>query len=758
MAMQAHSGDVETVASGRSSIRAIRGPAGRVPPSGETAIERALRQAEARPAGAPVFRPEVGTAFDTCDEGYEFYNLFSWEKGFGIRYGRSRTNSASYRTRQDIVCACAGNSPVGINSTQRSGCRAMIRLLRSDDHGWYVARFVETHNHQLSQGCGETRQWNSHNRIDPVARDFIRNVRANNVSLSRLYGVIGGTLGYGPAAPFTKQSLRGLCARMSQDSIVDDISKTMKLLGEMQGSDPDLSVCIDTEEGRVRSILWCNGKNKVDYCHFGDVVTFDTTYRTNLYNMPFGLFVGVNNHFQSIVFGAVLLTHETTESFEWSFSTFQNIMNGKCPQTILTDQCAAMEAALKTTMPGTRHRWCRWHVLRNAKEKLGGVYSKFCGFKREFHSLVTDIIDPVEFESKWADIISRYELVGNPYIERLYTHREMWAKPYFTGIFCGGMTSTQRSESANHLLKSYIPRSAPMHMFVTQYNAMLRSRDADEDRENHVSRQKRRHIRIGVPIEWNAASIYTRTMFDKFSNELYASGAYALIGNGSANRFTVRPALQQQGDNVHEHSVVIRVDNTSYICDCGLFEHMGMPCRHILKVYTLVLKRWTLAAREAIPGMNEVRIGTNSAMIEPSTMKNLLYLAAMDLLAEASMNAHSFDASMRAIREAKHSVRIINQCHTFGDAPTTRNVIPEGVTLDFGQAPVVPERVLLPPTKVKSRGRPPSTRLKSRSDYYGARPKRTRNVSECYVDPASPIPVCIGDGGQIEPALKRQPK
>ncbi|TVU49565.1 hypothetical protein EJB05_00878, partial [Eragrostis curvula] len=266
MAMQPNSGEVEIVAAGRS-FRATSGPAGRVPPSGQTAIEHALRQAEERPAGAQVFRPEVGTAFDTCDEGYEFYNLFSWKKGFGIRYGRSRTNSASYRTRQDIVCACAGNSPVGINSTQRSGCRAMIRLLRSDDHGWYVARFVETHNHQLSQGCGETRQWNSHNRIDPVARDFIRNICGNNVSLSRLYSVIGGTLGYGPAAPFTKQLLRGLCARMSQDSIVDNISKTMKLLGEMQGSDPDLSVCIDTEEGRVRSILWCNGKNKVDYCH-----------------------------------------------------------------------------------------------------------------------------------------------------------------------------------------------------------------------------------------------------------------------------------------------------------------------------------------------------------------------------------------------------------------------------------------------------------------------------------------------------------
>jgi hypothetical protein len=51
----------------------------------------------------------------------------------------------------------------------------------------------------------------------------------------------------------------------------------------------------------------------MQYKYFGDVVTFDTTYRTNLYDMPFGLFVGVNNHFQSIILGGVVLRDEQTE-------------------------------------------------------------------------------------------------------------------------------------------------------------------------------------------------------------------------------------------------------------------------------------------------------------------------------------------------------------------------------------------------------------------------------------------------------------
>ena len=51
------------------------------------------------------------------------------------------------------------------------------------------------------------------------------------------------------------------------------------------------------------------------------------------------------------------------------------------------------------------------------------------------------------------------------------------------------MTSTQRSESANHLLKTYIPRSAPMHLFVSQYNRMIADRDADEGKAEHATKQ-----------------------------------------------------------------------------------------------------------------------------------------------------------------------------------------------------------------------------------------------------------------------------
>jgi len=117
----------------------------------------------------------------------------------------------------------------------------------------------------------------------------------------------------------------------------DDIGKTLKLLDEMKSRDPGMSVHFKLDaDGVVLSMLWCTGKNKEDYKYFGDAISFDTTYRTNLYSLPFGLFVGINNHFQTIVFGGVLLTSETSEDFKWAFSNFVEVMSNSHPRTILT--------------------------------------------------------------------------------------------------------------------------------------------------------------------------------------------------------------------------------------------------------------------------------------------------------------------------------------------------------------------------------------------------------------------------------------
>ena len=52
-----------------------------------------------------------------------------------------------------------------------------------------------------------------------------------------------------------------------------------------------------------------------DYVNFGEVLTFDTTYKTNKYNKPLTILIAVNYHFETCVFKFALLVGETIETF-----------------------------------------------------------------------------------------------------------------------------------------------------------------------------------------------------------------------------------------------------------------------------------------------------------------------------------------------------------------------------------------------------------------------------------------------------------
>jgi len=142
-------------------------------------------------------------------------------------------------------------------------------------------------------------------------KHYIKKLRENNVSIGRMCSILNSS-NSNPSQNIRKETIRALCTKLSRENMKDDICKTLKVLDDMKSRDPLMSVRFKLDDGgTIRSMLWCTGKNKDDYKYFGDAITFDTTYRTNLYSLPFGLFVGVNNHFQSIIFGGVLLTNET---------------------------------------------------------------------------------------------------------------------------------------------------------------------------------------------------------------------------------------------------------------------------------------------------------------------------------------------------------------------------------------------------------------------------------------------------------------
>lgn len=171
--------------------------------------------------------------------------------------------------------------------------QAMIRLHQTEDDGWFISTYVKEPNHELSATDAEKKEWSSHKKIEPNTKDMIKYLRENNVTLSKVHCIMGSLFGSMGNIPFTRRSMRTSCAQIAKEQRDDDMKKTLEIFRKMRAEDPGFQFSVDLDEkDQVKTLIWSNGKSRSDYSCFGDVVTFDTTYSTNLYKMPFGLFVG----------------------------------------------------------------------------------------------------------------------------------------------------------------------------------------------------------------------------------------------------------------------------------------------------------------------------------------------------------------------------------------------------------------------------------------------------------------------------------
>ncbi|CAM0151159.1 unnamed protein product [Urochloa decumbens] len=639
----------------------------RVPKPGRvSAYEQTLRNYAEKKSGV-VINPAVGTSFDSRAEAYEFYNLYSWEVGFGIRWGKARKNAAKSVTGQEILCSCVGN-PDKVNcSTQRAGCKAMIRLHRSSDSGWHIGEFISDHTHPLSGACSDKSDWPSHKHLDPYTKDLVLHLRNNNMDLSKINSIIAGFFGAMENVLFNKRALKSLCARISKENSDDDICKALELFHSFRRDDPSFIYSVEVDiESRIKTLLWTNGCSRMKYAYFGDAITFDTTYRTTLYDMPFGLFVGTNNHYQSVILGGALMRYETEESFKWVFNEFVTLMGGKAPRTILTDQCHEMELAIQEVLPETTHRWCKLHVLRREDECLGPIYLKNSGFKDDFHKAIDAMLLTVaEFESAWKNLLEKYNLHGDAFLSQIYDSRHRWAKPYFKEEFCGKQTGMQKRETVNHILKGYVPPDSSIYMFVQQYNQLQSDLESKESFEESRSNKKSRALSKGVPIEEHAAKVYTRAMFEKFGEIIFESGSYVVDEKEKGKAYVVRHIRSDRRETWSqvEFDVTIRANDGAVVCECGLGEHMGMPCCHAVKVMTHlgmqeipagnIMKRWTRSARDiSLYHLTGYPVDMTPGM-QQAYRYSALYVAAMELVDLGASSDEAFAIATAALAQAK---------------------------------------------------------------------------------------------------------
>ena len=154
-----------------------------------------------------------------------------------------------------------------------------------------------------------------------------------------------------------------------------------------------------------------------------------------------------------------------------------------------------MDAAIKSTLIGTLHKLCRWHILKKYKDHLSLLYKAYETFKDELTSVLNHPLMPSEFERAWHELMEKYNLQNDEIMKALWADRKEWISAYYKEVFCARMTSTQRSESMNRILKrNFVKERHDLHIFASQVDRCIQTRKGVEHAEtiaNEVYKQSK---------------------------------------------------------------------------------------------------------------------------------------------------------------------------------------------------------------------------------------------------------------------------
>ncbi|KAM4129125.1 hypothetical protein ACJW30_02G220500 [Castanea mollissima] len=633
--------------------------------------------------------PFEGMEFESEEAAKAFYNSYARRVGFSTRVSMSR------RSRRDgaiiqrsFVCAKEGfrvdkdkdkdkDKPGHVDgrvkrprAETRVGCKAMLVVKIQDSHSarWVVSNFVRDHNHELVPP-DKVHCLRSHRHVSGSAKSLIDTLQGAGIGPSGIMSALIKEYGGISNVGFTERDCRNYMRSSRQRTLGGDTQLLLDYLRNRQAvaeNNPSLFYAVqgDDEDQCMSNIFWADPKARTNYTHFGDTVTFDTTYRSNRYRLPFAPFTGVNHHGQPVLFGCALLINESEASFVWLFKTWLEAMSGRPPVSITTDHDRVIRLAVTQVLPETRHRFCKWHIFKECQEKLSHVLSEHLNFEAELHKCVNMTESIEEFESCWFSLIDRYDLREHEWLQTIYVDRRQWVPVYLRDTFFAEMSITQRSDSINSYFDGYVNASTTLQLFVKQYEKALESRYEKEVKADYDTINTAPVLKTPSPMEKQAAELYTRKLFMKFQEELVETMTF--LATKVDEEVITTYQVAKFGENHKAYFVSFNIHEMKATCSCQMFEFSGLLCRHILTVFRVtnvltlpshyVLKRWTRNAKSGVILEERASNLLNGSRESLTVRYNNLRNEALKFVDDGVKTAEIYNVAVGALQEAANKV------------------------------------------------------------------------------------------------------
>jgi hypothetical protein len=321
--------------------------------------------------------------------------------------------------------------------------------------------------------------------------------------------------------------------------------------------------------------------------------------------MPCTPFIGINRYGQSIQLGCGFLRNEQEADYVWLFEAFLEAMDGVQPMNIITDQDGAMRNAIAAIFHDACHRNCRWHIMQNAQPVLGNDMAKNEPLRLEFNATIDYSMTVSEFETRWAEMVLKYNVADNTHLQDLYDIRASFVPAYFKDRFFPFLQTTARSEGFNAVLKRYVTPHNSLHHFFLQYLKLQESIEVAEDSNEFKDEDKVLRCWGEWPMEEQALQVYTMPIYLRFRAELRKVTSYN-ANQVAEHIFDVVPISGSVfGYGKRSYRVEANSNEGMYNCECAKISRDGILCCHVLRVMGqlgdvqaipahYILPRWTM--------------------------------------------------------------------------------------------------------------------------------------------------------------------
>ncbi|XP_040998114.1 protein FAR1-RELATED SEQUENCE 5-like [Juglans microcarpa x Juglans regia] len=269
-----------------------------------------------------IEEPTVEMKFLNVEEVRSYYLKYGKQKRFGVCKMNSRQDDNGNIRWLCLACAQGGSSKSkAVNvmkprQIEKMGFMARINAILNYEGGYILSKVTLDHTHVCSPR--KARHFRYFKKVDARVAKRLEINDEVGIKLSKNFKVV----------------------------VVEVWDNENVLFGEKECRNYiDKARQLRLGVGVVAALY---ARSRAAYESFEDMITFDTTYLTNAYKVPFALFVGLNHHWQSILF---------------------------------------------------RHRFCLWHIMKMHLEKFGSHY-RYEEIKSTLRKCVYDSFSEHEFKER----------------------------------------------------------------------------------------------------------------------------------------------------------------------------------------------------------------------------------------------------------------------------------------------------------------------------------------------------------------------